>query len=215
MADEVKPQAGEPETDPTTPEGQDPEAQQALPEGADARLKKANREAASYRVKLRETEAELARLKKAEADAKAKDMTETERAKAEAASARADAERAKAEAAAARAEKSIARSGVLEKYENVMSSELLRAQADNPELDVNDWIQTYKDGHAELFGAAKPAEPTGGGGPPPGKTGSRKEEIDKLEKELEHRRSPMMRNRRGADLQRIGITRRLATLRGQ
>ena len=215
MADEAKPQAGETEIDPTTPEGQDPEAQQAAPEAADARVKKANREAASYRVKLRAVEDELAKIKKAEADIKAKDMTETERAKQEAAAARADAEHARAEVAEAKAQASIARSGVLDKYERVMTSDLLHAQTEDPSLDVADWIKTYKEGNAELFGAAKLAEPTGGGGPPPGKTGSRQEEITKLEKELEHWSSSLMRNRRGADLQRVGITRRLATLRGQ
>lgn len=215
MADEVKPQAGEQEIDTTTPEGQDPEAQQALHEGADPRVRKANREAAAYRTKLRETEAELAKLRKAEADSKAKDMTETERAKAEAATARADAEHARAEVAEAKAQASIARSGVLDKYERVMTSDLLHAQTEDPSLDVADWIKSYKDGNAELFGAAKPAEPTGGGGPPPGKMGSRQEEIAKLEKELENWSSPLMRTRRGADLQRVGITRRLAALRGQ
>ncbi len=178
-------------------------------------MQKANREAAKYRTALRAVEDELAKLKKADEDRKAKDMSETERAKKEADDARAAAVAARAEVAAAKAEAQIARSGVLEKYSRVMTADLLSAQTEDPSLDVNEWVKSYKADHAELFGAtARAAEPTGSGGPPPNKAGQRAERIAQIEKELERLSSPVNMYRNEAMVQRVALSRELSKLRG-
>lgn len=202
-------QAVDEATEPVTPDAEPAPDKQPV----DPRIQKANREAAAYRAKLREAEAERDALRKADLDRKAKDMTESERAKADADAAKAEAAAAKAEAALARAEAQIARSGVLDKYSHVMTSDLLAAQSKDPSLSLAEWIDGYKKDHAELFGAARP-EPTGAGGPPAPNTGKREAEIKKLREELAHLESHVMRFRDGSDLRRVAISRRLSELEG-
>lgn len=216
MAEEAKPQAGEPEIETTTDEGQAPESTAAtLPEETDSRVKKANREAATYRTKLRAVEDELAKLKKAEEDRKSKDMTETEKAKKDAEDARAEAIAAKAAAESARAEAIVARSGVLEKYVPVMTSALIAAKTEDPSLDVAEWSKTYKESNAELFGVAKHAAATGAGGPPPPKTGERQAKLQELEKELERWSSGVNYTRPDAGIRRVALTKEINKLRSQ
>ena len=199
-------------TDPETTGAEPPPAQPP----ADPRVQKANREAAASRVKLREVEAELTKLRTESDDRKSRDMTDTERARAEAEQARAEAEKARAEASFARAEATIARSGVLEKYTRIMTSDLIAAQTEDPAVNVADWVKQYKTEHAELFGATKPApEATGAGGPPPPRGGVLADEIRRLEEEHARLSGPLMRFRPGTDVQRVSIAAKLKELRGR